>query len=239
MSTRSISANMGEQVTGIRYQMFDATGFITGLITAGITNPTAGIYYAAAANDTGALGVEWSNGDNTIFADEVFGPNGATAAEVWAYANRLLTGAQAAQLALIAVPITVISNVTEGNVITVKSRDSWSIPITGLGFITGATKLWFSVKTCDGDADSTSVIFLEESAGLTVVNSQPYTPTTDGTITVDDSDLGNITVAIAAAATGDTTSGSWAVKALQADGTAVTLSAGDFNVTTADIKAIS
>lgn len=241
MASRQISAEFAAVVSGIGFQFFDASGVIGSRVTSGITNPSTGVY-VATADDAAAIGVHWDGTDPSIFADEVFssGGGGATAQEVWEYADRELTGEQAAKIDLITSVVNISSPVSiTGNEITVRAGDSWTIQLDALGFIVGATKLWFSVKACAANSDASSVVFLEEAAGLTVINAQAWATPSDGTITVSDATAGDITIAIQEAATLGTSSGTWAVKALQADGSAVTLATGTFTVQSAQVKAIS
>ena len=68
----TFSCNLGENVTGIGYQFFDAAGLIGARVTAGISNPRVGVYYATADAPVGAAGIYWNNTGDTIFAEEVF-----------------------------------------------------------------------------------------------------------------------------------------------------------------------
>jgi hypothetical protein len=90
----------------------------------------------------------------------------------------------------------------EGDALTVRRGDTLSLSITGLGDISGRSKLWFAVKSdARQDTDAQALLFVEETAGLTVLNAAVHTTTTDGTITVDDAVAGNITITIKPAAT--------------------------------------
>jgi hypothetical protein len=52
--------------------MFDAEGLIGARVTTLIANPVPGIYYAAEADDEGALGVFWSDATGEVYASEMF-----------------------------------------------------------------------------------------------------------------------------------------------------------------------
>lgn len=55
------------------------------------------------------------------------------------------------------------------------------------GTLPSVTKMWLAIKTDDGDVDGKSIIFLEKTAGLTIVSGLPYTTTTDGSIVISGS----------------------------------------------------
>ena len=135
--------------------------------------------------------------------------------------------------------VTIVSPVSQaGNKITARAGDTWSIAISGLGDISSRSKLWFSINQA-GAADSAAKAFVEESAGLTVVNGAPYATTTDGSVHVDDATAGDITITIKSVATAQLSgTTSWAIKELKSDGTAVTLSSGSFIIAKPGIEAI-
>jgi hypothetical protein len=108
---RNISANLGANVTGVGYQFFDADGLIGVRQTAGITNPRPGVYYKAAANDTGAIGVYWNNNDDTVFASEVFQDTGT--GSLTSEQATQLEGAYTNTLGLGAGSVTITSPVAE------------------------------------------------------------------------------------------------------------------------------
>ncbi len=80
--------------------------------------------------------------------------------------------------------------------IAVVRGDSWSITFTGLGDISGRTKLWFTLKSDTSGADTTSLVQIEESAGLIYINGAVAGTAANGDITVSDATLGNITVVL-------------------------------------------
>lgn len=89
-----------------------------------------------------------------------------------------------------------------GDTITVLRGDTLSVSMTGLGDISSRTKLWFTVKEKHSDTDANSIIQIEETAGLVYFNKAAGT-SGNGSITVDDENDGDITVALAAADTDD------------------------------------
>lgn len=88
-----------------------------------------------------------------------------------------------------------------GDDIEIKRGDTLSLPITGLGDISTRTKLWFTVKESYGDTDAESIIQIEEGAGLVYLNAAAASEATDGSITVDDENAGDITILLKVAAT--------------------------------------
>jgi len=91
--------------------------------------------------------------------------------------------------------------------LAIKRGDSWSQAITGLGVITGYTYLDFTVKRSEDDDDEDAIIRIRKASsgigdGLLVLNGETGTAA-DGSITINDAALGNITIALAATATDD------------------------------------
>jgi hypothetical protein len=109
------------------------------------------------------------------------------AAGIWAYASRTLTQT-AAQ----------ITAILSGSTITAQRGDTLTATITTLGSLAGRTKLWFTVKESKADADSASIIQIEETVGLVYFNGAAGTAG-NGSLTVDDEAAGDITVVLAAA----------------------------------------
>jgi len=110
---------------------------------------------------------------------------------IWSEGTRTLTSTAVAIAAAVA-----------GSVVTIHRGDSLSASITGLGDISGRSKLWFTVKTSDEDADAESIIQIEETAGLVYLNGAAGTAGL-GTITVDDAAAGDITITLDETATDD------------------------------------
>jgi hypothetical protein len=126
----------------------------------------------------------------------------------------------------------------DGNKIMVRAGDSWSIPIAGLGDISTRTKLWFSLKDTPDISDAQSRAFVEQTAGLSILNGAPYATPGDGSLTVTDPALGNLNVIFEEAATIQLSGAlSWAIKILNAAGNTVTLATGVFLITKAGIAA--
>ena len=131
------------------------------------------------------------------------------------------------------------SIVQAANKIQMRTADSWTIPINGLGNITARTKLWFAINE-PGDADDDADVFIEETAGLTRVLGEAHLTAADGSIVVNDATLGDITVSIEESITAELSgTTSWAVKELNGSGDAITLAMGRFVITKPGIEAIT
>lgn len=96
-------------------------------------------------------------------------------------------------------PVASTAATVSGTTITVLRGDSLVITFTDLGSLANLSKLYFSVKQWSGQADSESFIQIEKAAGLLYINQAAATTAANGTITVDDSPTGDITVTLTAA----------------------------------------
>jgi len=143
---------------------------------------------------------------------------------VWAYATRTLTA------------------VTSGTGVTTTSGeanirvfDCFSKSVTGLGNLSARTgsKIVFTVKRSEADADSAALVQIAEVGGLTVLNGAAYTTTTDGSITVTDAVTGALTIALLSAATAQLpTEGAlyYDIKVVKASGLSSVLERGVCNI---------
>jgi hypothetical protein len=113
------------------------------------------------------------------------------AAAVWSYATRTLTTAIAA-----VTPPPVVS----GETVTVLKGDTWNLPFTDLGDLTGNTKLWLTVKREYSDTDSEATLQIERTVGLQRLNGAAATAS-EGSATVIDAPTGDVTFAVDEAAT--------------------------------------
>lgn len=155
-----------------------------------------------------------------------WGGSGATAAQVWAYATRTLTQT-AAQLAAI----------VDGSSITIMRGDTLSASLTGIGAITGYTTLDFMVKRDKADADTKAIIHIRKNAsgsgdGLIRINGAAGTAG-NGSLTISDLALGNITLALVASETAKLIPGLGYYYDIQkiTGATVTTMTTGTFNVT--------
>lgn len=151
-------------------------------------------------------------------------------ADVWAYSSRTLTQSAASVAAAVA-----------GSTITCQRGDTLTAALTDIGALTGYSKLWFTVKENKGHTDAQAVLFLEKTAGLTVVNGEAHTTTSNGTITVGDEATGDITITIKPAVTDDlpVMSGYYDVQMSTAAGAVSTLATGTFTVNADVTRAVS
>jgi len=132
----------------------------------------------------------WTAGTRTLTVALALTPAdlAAIAAAVWAYVTRTLT-MTAAQIAA----------AVEGDAITIHRGDTLAAAVTGLGNITGRTKLWFTVKESLEDADAAAILQIEESAGLIYLKGAAATAG-QGSLVVTNATTGALTVNLAAVA---------------------------------------
>lgn len=144
------------------------------------------------------------------------------AGEVWGYGTRTLTQTAVA-----------IAAAVSGSTITIKRGDSLSASLTGLGDISGRTNLWFTVKDNLDDADTASIIQIDESTGLLYLNGAAAANPANGAITVDDAAAGDITITLQEAETDDLvpTQGLYYDVQVLDGGDVTTLTEGPCNVT--------
>ncbi|KKN29614.1 hypothetical protein LCGC14_0842280 [marine sediment metagenome] len=117
---------------------------------------------------------------------------GSILAAIWAYVTRTLTSSAATTASTVA-----------GTTLTITRGDTLTASITSLGSIAGRNKLWFTVKTDRGDADTAAIIQIEETLQLLRLNgaAPEVADVANGTITVDDEDNGDITIVLKAVET--------------------------------------
>lgn len=118
--------------------------------------------------------------------------SGATPATFWQYTGpggRTLTQSMVA----------ILSSMIQGNKITVTRGDTCTIPIIGLGDLSGRDGLWFTVKMHPAhESDEQAKIQVTEDDGLLRLNGEAATAG-DAAITVDDEVNGDITITLSAA----------------------------------------
>lgn len=173
----------------------------------------------------------------TALFNELIGNDGgvsqftANALELaWSAAVRTLTQSAAS----------VTATVT-GSDISVKRGDSWSISLTGLGDITGRTKLWFTAKSSYGDTDVLSICQIVETTGLVYINGAAATTAANGVLTVDDESAGDITITLDEAETKNLTKITNALYDIQVlnGGDVTTLTEGYFSITEDVTRAVA
>ena len=130
-----------------------------------------------------------------------------------------------------------------GKRIYVKRGDSFSASLTGLGSIANRSKLWFTVRKSKSDLDIEVVIQIEVTAGLVRVNGMDASArSSNGSITVDDEDAGNITIELDEAETRALSRASdlyYDVQVLTTGGDVNTLTYGDLDVVLDVARAVS
>jgi hypothetical protein len=201
-----------DAVNEIADQVWDEV--LSGHLTAGTTG--------AALNGAGAAGDPWSStlpgayGSGT--AGKIIGDNinatissrsSHTAADVWTSATRTLTSlgtlvadiwSYATRTLTTAIAAVTPPPVITGATVTITRGDTMVLPFTGLGDISGRSKLWLTVKASTEDADSAAIIQIEEGAGLIRLNGAAGTAT-DGTTTIINQVTGAVTFTLKPAST--------------------------------------
>lgn len=127
--------------------------------------------------------------------DSIAAGAGATPATFWNYTGpggRTLTQSM----------IAILSSMIAGNKITITRGDTYSIPITGLGDLSGRDGLWFTVKMHPShETDAQAKIQITEDDGLLRLNGEAADAPGDASITIDDEVNGDITLNLSAAMT--------------------------------------
>ena len=127
--------------------------------------------------------------------------------------------------------VSITTGITSGT-ITQHRGDDWSFSITGLGGITGNTKVWFTAKKGTGHKDESALIQIEKT-GLLYINGSSGTAA-NATLTVDDESAGDITITVKAEETAkldEIETGRYDVQWKNAAGEIKTLSSGAFILT--------
>jgi len=106
---------------------------------------------------------------------------------VWSCATRTLTTNQV-----------LFKGVKSGANLQLVRGDTLSLALTGLGDLTTATELWFTVKQALGDADTAAEIQITLTGGLTAIAGGVATVPLNGSIAITDLLRGNITITLAA-----------------------------------------
>lgn len=148
--------------------------------------------------------------------------NAGSAGDPWSAATRTLTQT-AAQVAA----------AVDGATINMRRGDTLSASLTGLGDLLNLSELYFTVKADETDADSASLIQIGQVAGLLYLNGSTDIASSDGSITIDSSSDGNVTIALTAANTANLKVGTYKydMQLVRSSGTPVsTLTVGSFQV---------
>lgn len=138
--------------------------------------------------------------------------------------------------------VTVQSSAVAEDDWTFYTHDTISQAVTGLGNITGYAAVWVVVKDKHGKLDSEAILLVSSDVGLEVLNGAAHGTAADGSVTVDDAAAGDITIALAAAATDDLEPGKglvWGIKWKDGSGNVYTLLDGDCDILTGPVRATS
>lgn len=176
----SVNACPAMNLQVVEEAVFDAlyAASATGALPVSTGGIVAGSF-AAGAIDAAAIAA------NAIGASEL-AADAATeiGTAVWVSATRTLTQSAASVVAAVS-----------GSDITIARGDTLSAALTGLGSIANRSKIWFTAKRAKSDADSDAIIQITEAGGLLTLNGTTGT-SGNGSITVDDEDDGDITIAL-------------------------------------------
>ena len=132
---------------------------------------------------------------NTYAAGTAGNIIGNIVSSVWSWISRTLTQSAASIVAAV-----------EGSVLTITRGDTWSAPLTVPGPLTDFVALDFSVKEKKADSDDDAIVRIRLNAsgvggGLLRINKAAAATPANGSITIDDAALGNITIVLDAAET--------------------------------------
>ena len=120
--------------------------------------------------------------------------------DVWAAGTRTLTSLAGLACDLWACPTRTLTQAlsTSRNIsstsIDIDAADYMELNISGLGDLTGRTKLWMTLKKSKEDVDASAWFQIEETAGLVYINGTAAGTPANGSITVTNVLRGDITV---------------------------------------------
>jgi len=183
------------------YEDETATPILTGTMAALDAPTTTGFYteriLCSAANEfeeeksyTIYIEAEVDGDTGGIAFSFTVQPFGSSTAQVWGHIPRTLTQTSAE-----------IQAALEGSRITIHRGDDLSVTLTGLGNLAGRTELWYTAKKAEGHTDLRAVIQITESGGLVRILQAAAETAANGSITVDDEDDGDVTIALVAVET--------------------------------------
>lgn len=175
----------------------------TGTVTAAAGDYRFNLLTAGSYIGSGTITVSGTDGttseedsENTITTtlSSIVTTLAAMAATVWSYATRTLTGSAQS----------VGSSLAAGASVTTYRDSTWSVTLTGLGVLTGWTKLLVTLRTDPNGTDAESLVQIQLSSpgagsdGLLYINGAAAGTAANGSITVNDAVTGSITIALAA-----------------------------------------
>ena len=95
-------------------------------------------------------------------------------------------------------PTVSVRAIPHGDSLDLQRGDTWTITFSRLGSLAGRDSLWFTLKDDKDDADTLAWVQIEETAGLEVINGAAAATPANGSLTVTDAALGNLTVVLEA-----------------------------------------
>lgn len=224
----------------------DNTVLVNAQSATALSNLTGAYIYEYSGSDGLDLIGKFYTADTTMDAQDLGVVAEYTPVDTWGYFTSAITtagtigklikdylDAAVSSRATPASPAVSTSAQISGSTITILRGDTMTLTFTDLGSLANLSKLYFTVKQVEGQADSESMIQIEKAAGLLYINQTAATTAANGTITVDDSPTGDITVTLTAAETAKLPRQSYIydVQLLRSSGTAVsTLTSGTFVV---------
>jgi hypothetical protein len=112
-------------------------------------------------------------------------------------------GGDPVTIGTVTIPAAAAVNAVEASAVTVYRGTTWTIALTGLGNITGWTKLYFTARKHPNDEDSKSLVQVMvtnpasgANDGLLYFDGVAATDKTKGSITVVDATAGDITIVV-------------------------------------------
>ena len=187
--TTMTAANGETAISGQSCMIAVRSGDILTVYVDGLAGDTTTPDYTTRWFELAAL--KPATADRTLDVDASGAPTGmaleATLAGVKAKTDLITTGTS----------LTIASQVA-GSTITVPRGDTLSASLTNIGDLTNCSKLWFTVKRDESDADDKSIIQIEKTAGLLYINGDGATTPENGSLTINDEHTGGITVILAA-----------------------------------------
>jgi hypothetical protein len=214
-----------------RVAMDDQASIADPTATVNLSGTTVGTVNALAADSVNASALATS-----AVTEIQSGLSTVSAADVWGYASRTLTQGAAAVTAAVT-----------GATITVYRGTTWSISLTDVGSLTGWTKLYFTVRADKDAADSTSLLQVMKTNPSDAVNDGlqyfggASATKANGSLTVDDTATGDITISINTSVTNSVVPQRLAydIKKISASGATLMSSGGEFVIEHDVTRAVS
>jgi hypothetical protein len=149
-------------------------------------------------------GAEWGDGYYSIFTETTtIGTIGTVLTAITATLAAILTAVQGVCSCVIngLLNVSPIRRAIRSVDLELYRGDTWVQPIARLGDISAATDIWFTAKRDKDNTDAEADILISETVGLEVINQVAATVAGNGSITVTDATVGNITVRLEAVET--------------------------------------